>query len=105
MLLQSYNGKLVILPALPTDFWTKGAVKGLKAVGNFTVDITWVKARAEEIRIVSHAGTVCVVKYAGVADDFKLTAGDGKPLAYECTGNDEISFPTVKGGVYILVSK
>ena len=105
MLLQSYNGKLVILPALPMDFWTKGAVKGLKAVGNFTVDITWAKARAEEIRIVSHAGTVCVVKYAGVADDFKLTAGDGKPLAYECTGNDEISFPTVKGGVYILVSK
>ena len=105
MLLQSYSGKLVLLPALPAAFWDKGSVKGLKAVGNFTVDIAWEKARAAKVRIVSGAVSTCVVKYAGLAKDFIVTAGDGRPVAFRCAGGDEISFPTVRDGVYVLVPK
>ena len=104
MLLQSHNDKLVILPALPTTFWQKGSVKGLKAVGNFTVDIDWANAKATKVQIVSNMGTTCIVKYAGVAKDYKVTTADGKAVKAKRINDDEISFPTVKGGVYVIVS-
>ena len=105
MLLQSHNDKLVILPALPTTFWQKGSVKGLKAVGNFTVDIDWAAAKATKVQIVSNMGTTCIVKYANVAKDYKVTTADGKTVKAKRISDDEISFPTVKGGVYVIVSK
>ena len=40
MLLQSQNGEIIFLPALP-DAWRSGAVRGMKARGAVTVDFSW----------------------------------------------------------------
>ena len=53
MLLQSHEENIIrILPALP-EVWHTGYVKGLKARGGLTVDITWHDGRASEVVIHS----------------------------------------------------
>ncbi len=55
MLLQSHNGVVHILPALPAQ-WPDGEVTGLRARGNFEVSVRWHEGMAEEITVKSHSG-------------------------------------------------
>ena len=117
MLLQSQNDVLEILPALPTD-WTAGSITGLKAVGNFTVDITWKGGKAAMVNITSHKGATLRVKGADLAKvsvmvngkevQPQLAAGiDAKQQVYEIPGvkaGDKVVIdytkPTAIGGVH-----
>lgn len=71
MLLQSATDTLSILPALP-DVWSEGSVKGLKAVGNFTVDIAWSAGKATAVRIVSGSGQPLALRIPAMSDEAEV---------------------------------
>ncbi len=78
MLLQSHDGAVHILPALP-DAWDKGSVTGLVARGSFVVDISWKDAAADTVRVLSRVGgTLRLRSYA------PLRGAGLKPAAGGC---------------------
>jgi alpha-L-fucosidase 2 len=50
MLLQSHEGEIALLPALPSA-WPAGSVRGLRARGAVEVDIAWEGGRATDVRL------------------------------------------------------
>jgi len=61
MLLQSHDGAIHLLPALP-GAWKNGSVTGLKARGGFEVDIQWENGEISATRIKSSLGGNCRIR-------------------------------------------
>lgn len=81
MLMQSHDGSIHILPALP-DAWKKtGSISGLRAYGGFDVSFSWKDGKVQEIVIRSNLGGNCrlrVPNEMAPANGFLLQPASGE---------------------------
>jgi len=75
MLLQSHEGSIELLPALPTS-WDKGTIKGLRARGGFEVSMTWDNGRLETATVKSLSGSPRRIRYGSLARGIDIKKGD-----------------------------
>jgi len=73
MLLQSHDGAIHLLPALPKA-WPDGRVTGLCARGGYEVDITWKDGCLAQAVIRARNAGDCKVRHAGKTAEFKAKA-------------------------------
>ncbi|EEB88969.1 hypothetical protein MPER_12994 [Moniliophthora perniciosa FA553] len=79
MILQSHNGEIHILPAIPAS-WKEGSVTGFRARGGFTLDIAWSDRSLVSAKLKSTSGTFARVRYDGNAIDLAFDKGEEKTL-------------------------
>lgn len=85
MLLQTQNGFIDILPALP-DSWKNGKISGLKTYGDFEISIVWENNKAQEVTIKSNLGGNCRIR---IPNEMELT---GKTKLKKAEGKNPNSF-------------
>lgn len=83
MLMQSYDGFIYLLPALP-DVWKEGEIKGIIARGGFELDIRWKAGKVDRLVVKSHKGgncrLRCLTKLSGKG--LKKAKGDNPNMLY-----------------------
>ena len=79
MLLQSQNGEIVLLPALPRA-WPEGAGRGLRARGGFEVSLDWAGGKLTRSEIKSLLGSPLRVRHGERVKDMKTTHGQSIAL-------------------------
>jgi alpha-L-fucosidase 2 len=93
-LLQSHNGMLTILPALPPSS-KNGRFTGLVARGGFVVDAVWSDGKLVNATVES-----------GLGVDLKIALGTGQNITMQ--GGDEkarmLSVKTTKGSKYVFTA-
>jgi len=75
MVLQSQNGVMELLPALPHEL-ANGSVRGLCARGGFVVDMSWKDGKLITTSIHSLTGGKCDVRYGEIMKEFKFEPGE-----------------------------
>lgn len=101
MLLQSQNNQIQILPALPKA-WVNGAVTGLRARGNWVVDLRWKNNELQEAVLVAGQNGAANIKNSILANKFSLVEkSSGEKVAIKLNG-DSGTFNAEGGKTYLL---
>ncbi len=92
MLLQSHQGMIQLLPALPAE-WDAGHVSGLRARGGVTVDLTWAGGKVTTAEFESTKQGRLVIRAVGAP---KGTAA-GRAVKLARVGPDRFAFAVEPG--------
>ena len=98
MLLQSHEGYIAPLPALP-EAWRTGSYDGLVARGNFEISAFWKDGSLTELGIRSRKGNVCTLNYPRI-DKAIVTDSKGNKIKYQTEGGSKIYFKTKEAETY-----
>lgn len=89
MLMQSHDGFIYLLPALPSK-WQDGEIKGIIARGGFVLDLTWKNGKVSKLVVHSTIGGNCRLRSAN------MLAGKGLKTAKGENPNPLFQLITVK---------
>lgn len=79
MLVQSGDGCIELLPALP-EAWQSGSVSGICARGGYEIDMTWNGGKVTKAVITGKVGGSVDVKYNGKMKTLKMKAGQKRTI-------------------------
>ncbi|HEY0474833.1 MAG TPA: hypothetical protein VGD34_24350, partial [Kribbella sp.] len=85
LLVQSTGTEIELLPALPTS-WPDGSVRGLRARGGYTVDVSWRAGRLDRAVITSPSTTATDLRVRLGDDVIELTAAPGATIEVRPAG-------------------
>ena len=74
MLIQSHEGFIELLPALPRE-WPTGKFYGVKARGGFEVDFEWANSKLTSVIVLSTAGENCKMMLPNGLKEFETEKG------------------------------
>lgn len=101
MLLQSQEGFIELLPALPKA-WQTGKFDGLMARGNFEISIKWENSKIAILKVIAKSGGKCTIKYLNI-EEAEIKDNTGKVIPYTKDTDNKISFNTNPAGTYNIV--
>jgi alpha-L-fucosidase 2 len=96
MLLQSQTDEIQLLPALPKK-WAIGSVKGLKARGDFEIDMDWKAGKVTIVTVKSLAGGICKLRVPNA-----LTTNVTNVKTVRSGADYQYSFQTQAGKAYVF---
>ncbi|MCK0156489.1 glycoside hydrolase N-terminal domain-containing protein [Cellulophaga sp. F20128] len=99
MLIQSHEGYIDLLPALPLE-WTDGQFDGVCARGGFELDFKWKDQKITSATILSKAGMPCSLR----AGTKTKVISEGKQVVFKRLNNGLITFNTKKGKTYTVTN-
>ena len=123
--MQSYDGFIYLLPALPT-LWKDGSVTGIIARGGFELDLSWKNGKVNRLVVKSNKGGNCRLRSLNPLTGKGLKRAKGEnpnplyavptipqPLVNEKASLNKVEIaktylydlPTKAGQEYILIGK
>ena len=98
MLIQSHEGVIDLLPALP-DEWSEGDFSGVCARGGFELNIHWKDGEIRRAEVLSKYGNPCRINAGGNVS----VMHNGKTVRSKSFDDGSISFETTASGIFTLI--